>query len=160
MKTKILVSSIAAAGLALATTHALADADQPWHITGQVGSMELDSDRNTSDNSVWWSVGFGRFFNDNFSVDLDVITSYSIHYTKLYELVVSVELADLDEAGVRGPTAGLELQRRLEPLAFAAGGGHQRAPATRATDFVRGRARGIDHGSDGCAPGPRRNNFV
>ena len=71
MKTKILVSSIAAAGLALAATHALADADQPWHITGQVGGMELDSDRNTRDNDVWWSVGFGRFFTDNFSVDLE-----------------------------------------------------------------------------------------
>jgi OOP family OmpA-OmpF porin len=71
VKTKILVSSIAAAGLALAATHALADADQPWHITGQVGGMELDSDRNTRDNDVWWSVGFGRFFTDNFSVDLE-----------------------------------------------------------------------------------------
>ena len=71
MKTKILVSSIAAAGLALAATHALADADQPWHITGQVGGMELDSDRNTRDNDVWWSVGFGRFFTDNLSVDLE-----------------------------------------------------------------------------------------
>lgn len=54
-------------------------------------------------------------------------------------LVVSVELADLAKAGVGGPTAGIELQRRLETLAFAAGGGHQRAPATRATDFVRAR---------------------
>jgi OOP family OmpA-OmpF porin len=71
VKTKILVSSIAAAALALAATHALADADQPWHITGQVGGMKLDSDRNTRDNDVWWSVGFGRFFNNNFSLDLE-----------------------------------------------------------------------------------------
>lgn len=54
-------------------------------------------------------------------------------------LVVSVELADLAEAGFTGPRAGLDLQRRLETLAFDAGGGHQRAPATRATDFVRAR---------------------
>ena len=54
-------------------------------------------------------------------------------------LVVGVELADLAEAGLSGPRGGLELQRRLETLAFTAGGGHQRAPATRATDFVRGR---------------------
>ena len=54
-------------------------------------------------------------------------------------VVVSVELADLAEGGFSGPRAGLDLQRRLETLAFAAGGGHQRAPATRATDFVRAR---------------------
>lgn len=55
-------------------------------------------------------------------------------------LVVGVEPADLVEAGLDGPCAGLELQRRLETLAFSQGGGHQRAPATRATDFVRGRS--------------------
>jgi uncharacterized FAD-dependent dehydrogenase len=54
-------------------------------------------------------------------------------------LVVSIETADLAQAGLTGPRAGLELQRRLETLAFTAGGGHQRAPATRATDFVRRR---------------------
>jgi uncharacterized FAD-dependent dehydrogenase len=48
-------------------------------------------------------------------------------------LVVSIEVADL-----RGGS-GVELQRRLEQAAAAAGGGELRAPATRATDFVRGR---------------------
>lgn len=54
-------------------------------------------------------------------------------------LVVAVEVEDLAEAGLSGPRAGLDLQRRLESLAFSAGGGHQRAPATRVTDFVRTR---------------------
>lgn len=71
MQTKTLISSLAAAGLALAATQALADADQPWHITGQVGGMKLDSARNTRDDDVWWSVGFGRFFGNNFSLDLE-----------------------------------------------------------------------------------------
>jgi len=71
VKTKILISSLAAAGLAFAATNAMADADQPWHITGQIGGVELDSDRNTTDNDVWWSVGFGRFLGDNFSLDLE-----------------------------------------------------------------------------------------
>ena len=46
--------------------------------------------------------------------------------------------ADCDLHG--GPLAGVELQRRLEQVAARAGGGSLRAPATRATDFVRGRA--------------------
>ena len=71
MNKKILISSLAAAGLALAAGNAVADADQPWHITGQVGGVALDSDRNTRDNDVWWSVGFGRFFGNNFSLDLE-----------------------------------------------------------------------------------------
>jgi hypothetical protein len=54
-------------------------------------------------------------------------------------LVVGVEVSDLGAAGYSGPRAGLDAQRRLESLAFTAGGGHQRAPATRATDFVHAR---------------------
>lgn len=55
-------------------------------------------------------------------------------------LVVSVELADLDRLGLPRPLGGVELQARLERAAALAGGGQLRAPATRATDFVRGRA--------------------
>ena len=65
-------------------------------------------------------------------------------------LVVSIELADLPPpAGGRSgakpadndnPLRGVELQRRLEQAAMRAGGGELRAPATRATDFVRGKA--------------------
>ena len=54
-------------------------------------------------------------------------------------LVVSVELADLDRLGLPRPLGGIELQRRLERAALIAGGGMLRAPATRATDFVRGK---------------------
>ncbi|MBN2404929.1 MAG: FAD-binding protein, partial [Coriobacteriia bacterium] len=44
-----------------------------------------------------------------------------------------------DPAGAvdpRGQLAGVALQRRLEAAAYAAGGGGQRAPATRVTDFL------------------------
>src|SRR5690606_24992715 len=54
-------------------------------------------------------------------------------------LVVAVEPADLERLGLSGPLGGVELQRRLEQAAARAGGGMLRAPATRATDFVRGR---------------------
>jgi uncharacterized protein len=55
-------------------------------------------------------------------------------------LVVAVEVADLARLGLAEPLGGVELQRRLERAAAAAGGGELRAPASRATDFVRGRA--------------------
>jgi hypothetical protein len=55
-------------------------------------------------------------------------------------LVVSIEQDDLAHAGLRGPLAGIELQRRIERAAKLAGGGGLRAPATRATDFLRGHA--------------------
>jgi uncharacterized FAD-dependent dehydrogenase len=51
-------------------------------------------------------------------------------------IVVSVEPADLARAGFDGPLGGLELQRVLERAAFQAGGGAQRAPASRLTDFL------------------------
>ena len=55
-------------------------------------------------------------------------------------LVVGIEVEDTREAGFTGPLAGIELQRRIEQAAWDAGGGALRAPATRATDFVAGRA--------------------
>ena len=55
-------------------------------------------------------------------------------------LVVAVELEDVAAAGLRGPLAGVELQRRVERAAFEAGGGKMRAPATRVTDFVARRS--------------------
>jgi len=55
-------------------------------------------------------------------------------------LVVAVEIADLERLGLSQPLGGVELQRKLEQAAALAGGGLLRAPATRATDFVRGRA--------------------
>ncbi len=55
-------------------------------------------------------------------------------------LIVSIELTDLAAIGLTGPLAGLELQGRLERAAMVAGGGALRAPATRVTDFVAGRA--------------------
>jgi uncharacterized FAD-dependent dehydrogenase len=55
-------------------------------------------------------------------------------------LVVAIAVEDLARAGWSGPLAGVELQRKVERAAFAAGGGAQRAPATRAADFLAGRA--------------------
>jgi uncharacterized protein len=54
-------------------------------------------------------------------------------------LVVAVEPADWERAGFRGPRGGVDLQRTVERAAFEAGGGAQRAPATRVTDFLAGR---------------------
>jgi len=54
-------------------------------------------------------------------------------------LVVGIEVEDALTAGFSGPLAGVELQKRIEEVAFQAGGGELRAPATRATDFIAGR---------------------
>ena len=74
MKTRKLVLSLAAASLALGAGNVVADAEQPWHVSGQFGTMNTDNDRNTRNNDVWWSVGFGRFFGNNFSLDLEYDT--------------------------------------------------------------------------------------
>jgi uncharacterized FAD-dependent dehydrogenase len=55
-------------------------------------------------------------------------------------LVVAVEAADVAAAGFTGPLGGVDLQRALERAAWEAGGGALRAPATRVTDFLAGRA--------------------
>ncbi len=63
-------------------------------------------------------------------------------------LVVAIEVADLARLGLPLPLGGIELQRRLERAAMIAGNGAGNgstpgkglvAPATRATDFARGR---------------------
>lgn len=55
-------------------------------------------------------------------------------------LVVAIEPGDWQRAGFQGALGGVELQRRLERTAADAGGGGLRAPATRATDFLRRKA--------------------
>lgn len=55
-------------------------------------------------------------------------------------LVVAIEPEDWATAGFSGPLAGIELQRKLEQVAFVAGGGSLVAPAARATDFLARRA--------------------
>jgi len=73
MKYPKLVLALAAAGLMSASATLSADdwIFQPWHVTAQAGSYYTDSDRNTRDNDVWWSVGFGRFFGEHLSLDLE-----------------------------------------------------------------------------------------
>jgi uncharacterized FAD-dependent dehydrogenase len=67
------------------------------------------------------------------------LSKRSSHYANS-GLVVAVEPGDLAAAGLSGVLAGVQLQRGLEARACEAGGGAQRAPATRATDFLKGRA--------------------
>ncbi len=66
------------------------------------------------------------------------LSKRSSHYANS-GLVVSVEPADIEKAGFRGVMGGIALQRKLEALAFEAGGGKLVAPATRVSDFVNGR---------------------
>jgi uncharacterized protein len=55
-------------------------------------------------------------------------------------LVVAVTPEDFVAAGCPGPLGGLALAARLERAALGAGQGALRAPATRVTDFLAGRA--------------------
>ena len=54
-------------------------------------------------------------------------------------IVVAVEDADLSAYQQHGALAGMHYQHALEMTAAAAGGGRQRAPAQRLTDFLGGR---------------------
>jgi OOP family OmpA-OmpF porin len=71
VKKRNLVLSLAAAAMALSSFSVAADGDQPWHVTGQFGTINLDNDRNMRNNDVFWGVGFGRFFGNNLSLDLE-----------------------------------------------------------------------------------------
>jgi OOP family OmpA-OmpF porin len=71
VKKSILIVSLAAASLAFGANPAFAYEDEPWHLTGQIGGADLSSKRDTRNDDVWLSVGFGRFFGNNISVDLE-----------------------------------------------------------------------------------------
>jgi len=53
--------------------------------------------------------------------------------------VVGIEPRDWEAAGFGGPLGGIDVQRTIERASLSAGGGAIRAPATRASDFLRGR---------------------
>jgi uncharacterized FAD-dependent dehydrogenase len=53
-------------------------------------------------------------------------------------MVVSVETEDLADYAEHGALAGLHYQKSLEVMAAEAGGGMQKAPAQRLTDFLAG----------------------
>ncbi len=55
-------------------------------------------------------------------------------------LVAGIELEDAATLGLSGPFMGIEVQRRAERAAQVAGGGQNRAPATRVTDFLARRS--------------------
>jgi OOP family OmpA-OmpF porin len=57
--------------MALSSFSVAADGDQPWHVTGQFGTINLDNARDMRNNDVFWGVGFGRFFGNNLSLDLE-----------------------------------------------------------------------------------------
>jgi len=67
-------------------------------------------------------------------------------------LVVGIEPQDLIDVGYKGALAGVEFQACLERAAYAAGGGAQRAPATRLTDFVANTAS-VDVSRSSYLPG-------
>ena len=54
-------------------------------------------------------------------------------------MVVAIELEDLAPYASHGPLAGVAYQHALEKMAAEAGGGNQRSPAQRLTDFVNRR---------------------
>ena len=66
-----LIITLASAVCLLGSSTLFADAAEPWHFSAQIGGYNLDSARDTSDGSVWGSVGFGRFLGNNFSVDFE-----------------------------------------------------------------------------------------
>lgn len=57
-------------------------------------------------------------------------------------MVVSVEVEDLLPFAGHGPLAGMQYQKAQEVMAMEAGGGMQRAPGQRLTDFIAGRISG------------------
>ena len=54
-------------------------------------------------------------------------------------IIVNIEPEDVAEYDGGGPLAGMRYQKRLEVKNSEAGGGMQRAPAQRMTDFIKGR---------------------
>lgn len=63
--------ALTAAALLFGSTALQAEVDQPWHVTYMIGGASLDSARNTNDGDVWQSIGFGRYFGNNFSLDFE-----------------------------------------------------------------------------------------
>jgi len=71
MKKTKLVLTLAAVGFALGSSGLWADEEQPWHVTGMVGGASLDKSRDTRNDDVLWGIGFGRFFGNDLSLDLE-----------------------------------------------------------------------------------------
>jgi OOP family OmpA-OmpF porin len=92
-----LVLCLAAAGMVAASGPVLAEVEQPYHLTGQFGGIRLDDARNTNDDGLWWSVGFGRFFGDHFSLDVEY-DEFSGDYADYAEMVPG---ATFDQWGLK-----------------------------------------------------------
>ncbi|MFU8833237.1 MAG: OmpA family protein [Wenzhouxiangella sp.] len=68
MKARLL-GSLMVAGL-MAGPAVASDFDNRWYIAPGAGFMNLDDDRNTSDQSAYYSLSLGRFLTRDFSLDL------------------------------------------------------------------------------------------
>jgi len=65
------IAALAAVVLLAGSNGLMADGDQPWHISYQIGGADLDNSRDTRDTDLWQSIGFGYFATPNLSLDLE-----------------------------------------------------------------------------------------
>jgi len=65
------LAALAAVFLLPASNWVVADGEQPWHISYQIGGADLDGSRDTRDTDLWQGIGFGYFLSPNFSLDLE-----------------------------------------------------------------------------------------
>lgn len=70
--TEYLLIAILGLGLsASAWAQEFSFADEPWHITYQIGGSNWDNDRQSNDGDVWNVFGFGYFLTDDLSLDVE-----------------------------------------------------------------------------------------
>lgn len=70
MNKKLLCAALLA-GLGVAQAVSAQDFDDRWYVSGGTGVNFQDGDRETED-SIYGTLGFGKFFTPNWSVDLDL----------------------------------------------------------------------------------------
>ena len=70
MNKKLLCAALLA-GLGMAQAVSAQDFDDRWYVSGGTGVNFQDTDRNTED-SIYATLGFGKFFSPNWSVDMDL----------------------------------------------------------------------------------------
>ena len=68
---RTLLSCALVAGMAMANTAMAQDYDDRWYLTAGGGYGFFDGDRNV-DNEFYGTLGFGRFFTPNLSLDLEL----------------------------------------------------------------------------------------
>jgi OOP family OmpA-OmpF porin len=68
---RTLICCALVAGMAMANSALAQDYDDRWYLTAGAGYGFFDSDRNV-DNKLYGTLGFGRFFTPNLSLDLEL----------------------------------------------------------------------------------------